>query len=306
MYNEKIKNQFIEEKKRVAVISNNLTDIFNLAQAREERLGRDLCEWTSEEIIDFYKYMGSKSVQTLIVTNNLLTMYCNWCLQNGLVRDNQNHYLEINSVSLTKCVNTGELNDAIITREFLLNKIQLLGNYCDQFLLLALFEGINLKNDRIMKVKTSDLDGNILHLVDGIDVEISDDLQRLMTLANSENVYKGIGNSDKKNEYEYVPNDTVLRPYIYRGNVYDDAFHIVGQRFRKSIKYINMNTTIKMLSESGRIDFIKRFAARKGIDPFDVIKIKEYREENEELYGMIQNKKIYLEVYGDYLKLDTK
>lgn len=116
MYNEKRKMQFISEKEENAIISKNLSKAFEDAEEMEKRLGKDMCEWTSGEIIDYYKYLSTPYVQTLIQLHNSLTNYTTWCILNGLVKNNQNHYLEIKTEMILNCTDINSLIKTVISR----------------------------------------------------------------------------------------------------------------------------------------------------------------------------------------------
>ena len=97
MYNEERKRQYIEMKEsNVTLPFRALERLFNQTEPFEEKNGKDVCEWTTTEILDFYKYLDQYSLSSLVVINSNLCLYTNWCLIEMLIPDCQNHYLEIN------------------------------------------------------------------------------------------------------------------------------------------------------------------------------------------------------------------
>ena len=303
MYNSERKQQFLDEKSNKAIQSNNLAVAFKAMEKKEERLGRDAAEWTSEEIIDFYKYLGTMSVQSLVQLHNSLTEYCTWCINNGLIKDNQNHYTEIKSAVLGKCVDTDRLSQFMLSREELLDNIRHLPNFSDQFLVLGIYEGIPMKNSVIYYVKPSDLNGNRLSLSNGDTIEISDDLVHIIHMAEEETKYVSMG--ERKTEYDYTPGENILRSPQSKRTTNNHVL-MLANRLRKCFNYLGFpkGITFKMLTEAGRIDYIRRFAKQYNISPVDVLRDKDYRAIIEDRYGKIQNTITYIEVNWEMLLKD--
>lgn len=290
-------------KQENAIISKNLEIAFESAEPWEERLGRDLCEWTSGEIIDFYKFYSTASIQTLVILHNYLTDYARWCLSNGLISNGQNHYDEIKTEALCKCVDTETLSNVVVTREELLSEIKDLPNTTDQFIFLGLFEGITMKDGALYKVKPSDLDGNTLRLPNGKSIQISPELSHIIHMATEETDYITMGKRGKS--YPYVDGEEIVRPIIYRKNQQfeENETIMIGTRMRKCVKYLGMSpsTTMKSIIESGRIHYIKETARRNNINPTDIINTPDYRIPMEERFGKIQNLTSYLQLYGNLM-----
>lgn len=300
IYNQERKMQFIQERKQKATISNNIENIFELSSEIEVSYGRDLCEWTSNEIISFYKYYSTASVQSLVQLHNALTMYTNWCIMNGMVSDNQNHYTEINSVMLCSCVNFVALRKMMVSRDELLELLKELPNYSDMFILLGLFEGIPAKQGCMFNIKVSDIHGNELTLPDGNIVVISDELKHIMHVAAEEETHTSLPNKKKDFEYEYTDGDHVLR-HIKRNSVRPNEVLVIGSRMRKCADYLDMpGLTIKALQESGRMWEISKIMKRNGVSLDDAV-IK-YRSEHEAIYGPMQNTVTYINTYGVLIK----
>lgn len=306
MYNEERKLQYISEKTDGAVVSSNLGDAFVKSEQREIEYGRDICEWTSEEILDFYRYYGSRSIQTLVMLHNLLTSYASWCGINGLISDNQNHFLEIKTDALCKCVDVNAVNNIIMTRDELLETIHQFLNMSDRYVFLGLFEGIPL--NAIGAVRLDDLNKNVLTLPDGSTRELSNELVNIMHLADEEESYMSMAEK-RKGIFPYVDGcNTVLKPFVARKSVEKNAVLMVGNRIRRCIKYCHLSPgiTIKSISKSGRIQFIKDKAKEFGIRTEVMASESQYRIMHEEIYGKVQNMKTFLLIYGDKLKDDVE
>lgn len=296
IYNQERKMQFIQERKEKATISNNIMNIFELSSAIEESYGRDICEWTSNEIISFYKYYSTASVQSLVQLHNALTMYTNWCISNGMVSDNQNHYTEINSVMLCSCINFVALRKMIMSRDELLDLLKELPNYSDMFILLGIFEGIPAKQGCMFNIKISNINGNKLTLPDKSVVTISDELKHIMHIAAEEDTHTSLPSKKKEFEYEYTDGDHVLR-HIKRNSIRPNEVLVIGSRMRKCADYLDKpGLTIKALAESGRMWKISKIMKEKAVSLENAV--VKYRAEHEAIYGPMQNTVTYINTYG--------
>ncbi len=294
MYNAERKEQFLKERKEKAILSNNVANLFDLSGPTESEFGRDLCEWNSDEILTFYKYYSTPSIQSLIQMHNSLTMYTNWCITNGMVSDNQNHYTEINSAMLCDCVNIPALRKTLFSRDEIESLIRQLPNYADAFLLLALFEGVPAKY--LFELRISDFDGDgHLKLPNGNVIEVSNELLHYAEMGAEEETRISVPRGKKEFRYEYTDGDHIIR-HIKRNNVRPNDAIIIGMRMRKAGEYLDApNITMKSLSESGRMWFIGKMI-QGGMTLEEAV--VDHRPDHEAAYGRIQNSKTYLNVYG--------
>lgn len=299
MFNAERKKQFLAEKNEYSKISNNLLNIFEIAESREEKYGQDMCEWNSDKIIEFYKYYSTSSISSLVVINTALREYTTWCMENGMVSDNQNHYGEIQSEALCKCLDISRLKSAVFLREEFLDKIKTLINYTDRFVLLGLFEGI--PNSMICDVKLSDLNGNVLTLANGKQIELSRELILIMHIANDETEYISMTKTEKA--FPYIYSDTIIkRTQKSDGNKMSNTV-LVGSKVRRCAKFFGMpSLTIKNIIESGRLNYILEISISNNVSIEDVIKETRFRKIHEERYGKLQNAMTYWLTYGKLIE----
>ena len=303
MYNEERKMQYLQEKQSTSKLSTNTKNIFDLAEQREELYRKDLCEWDSSQIIEFYKYYSTPNFTSLIVINTALREYTTWCMLNGMVEDNQNHYGEIGTEAICQCIDLDKLRRLVFTREQLLEEIRHLPNFIEQFIFIALFEGVPMAGGVICDVKMSDLNGNILTLSNGDKLEVSKDLIHLMELANDEEDYIAFSKTGKEKVFKLVPGDTIIRPIDTKRARMDNTTYIIGAKIRRSAQYLGMeeNLTVKNIAESGRLDYIKRIADKYNVSYEDATKETKYRKMHEERYGHLQNAMAYWLTYGQII-----
>lgn len=297
MYNEERKLQFLKERKSEVELSPNTEVWFESMAYFEKEYDRDICEWTSTEIIRYMKYMSTPRIQTLVIFKGAMSMYTDWCITNRLVTDNQNHYAELTTETLCQCVDFEKLRTLLLTREELLENIQTLNNYSDRFIFLGLFEGINAQN--LVNVSVSDLDGNELRLHDGRIITISKELCHTILMAAEETTW--VSTKIRQREYDYIPSDKIIRSIDVK-NPQTNMMLLIGGRFRSALKYMGLPSEIsrKDIMEGGRLDYIKQIMQKKNL-PLDNVLRSDIRNAIETRYGKIQNLTIYENIYGKFI-----
>lgn len=295
MYNAERKHQFLRERKSEVELSPNTEIWFESMEYFEKEYDRDVCEWTSTEIIRYMKYMSTPRIQTLVIFKGSMSIYTDWCITNRLVTDNQNHFAELTTETLCECIDFTKLRSLILTREELLENIRTLNNYSDQFIFLGLFEGINAQN--LINVGVSDLEGNELHLHDGKTIAISNDLRHIILMAAEETTW--ISTKTRQREYDYIPSDRIIR-IIDRKNPQTNMMLLLGGRFRGALAFMGLPSEIsrKDIMESGRLDYIQSIMKEKNMSLHDVIFNGDIRNDVEARYGKIQNCGVYVNIYG--------
>ena len=304
-YNPELKIQYIEEKSKEVIISNNYLECqFNKTSKMEEELDKDLSNFTVYEITEYYKMLNISSFDTLFVMNSQFSMYTQWCLQKSLVKDNQNHFLEMTLEHLKDCLNKALVNMKIVSRETILNWVDQLPNPKDQFVLLGLFEGLKGKDFcELSKLKPENIKGNIASLCTGRKIELSDKLLKIIDNCIIEDKY-----------YSISGNGTKVMPLVDKGYVikdYPNARSDVSD-FQRGRKIYNSITrilnyfdvldfmTANSVAESGKLQMIKDRAKELGITCKDYI-YSSFISEVEEKYNSKIVRSIYWLKYADYL-----
>ena len=195
MYNEEQKLRFLETVDQTKYSVGFWDRAFR--DSLEEIKGKDLYDYTITDIRDLYGYLSSRSVERLKVLNYAYSSYTQWAIEQNLVKDRQNHYLEMTNDILVNCVDKNTIEGGIISREELLKAIQLLDNARDRYIILALYEGFKGKNfEEITKLQISDVDTKkkIATVCTGRKLRMSSEL------------VSSIIESDQTNEYYSVKN----------------------------------------------------------------------------------------------------
>ena len=143
MYNQELKERYRKEKESYTTVSAYyFSSLFKRIEPFEEQLNKDASNFTAYEIINMYKTLAIMSLDTIVTMNSNLSMYTQWCIQQNLVNDYQNHYLEMTRDMLVSFVNKFAMDKKVVSRKQILEWCQQLPNPSDSFCLLGLFEGI--------------------------------------------------------------------------------------------------------------------------------------------------------------------
>ena len=79
MYDSENKENFCESYLRSRVIQKtSLYGFFNKIEPYEEKLNKDVSEFTKEEALDMYRWIKSRSIYTLLNNNTILKSYYAW------------------------------------------------------------------------------------------------------------------------------------------------------------------------------------------------------------------------------------
>ena len=304
-YNPELKIQYIEEKSNEVIIPNNYLECqFNKTSKMEEELDKDLSNFTVYEIVEYYKMLNISSFDTLFVMNSQFSMYTQWCLQKSLVKDNQNHFLEMTLEHLKDCLNKILVDMKVVSRETVLNWGEQLPNPKDQFVLLGLFEGLKGKDFcELSKLRPENINGNIATLYTGREIELSDQLIKIIHDCVLEDKY-----------YSITGNGTKVMPLVDKGYVIKDYPNARGDvsDFQLGRKVYNSITrilnyfdvldfmTANSIAESGKLHMIKERAKELGLSCKDYI-YSNYIEEVEKKFNSKIVRSIFWLKYEDYL-----
>lgn len=307
MYNADFKSLFISDNEyKDEHLRSNYNLLFKLTAQKEKELNKDISNFTVSEIIDFYKtVIFTSSYSYLVVIHNRLKNYAQYSLEHNMITDHQNHFNEIDNDIIYACINIGEAQRKYITREALIKILNRMPNPSDQFLCLALFEGIGgAKLIDLSDLYPDSIKDNEITLLSGRTLLISDELVEYAMKSKDEYEYypPTIASGCKRDKFYYDPVD---RRIIKRmTNSKNDTFTVSSLITRlKRLRYYfdDYHIDPTSLKESGRFDYIMNLynqgnyeSIRKCIE--ENIDIIEYR------YGTIRNNlNAYMRKIGAYL-----
>lgn len=301
MYNEYIKNRFFEESDVSDRDKNILKTLFLKTESYEEIKGKDFYDFTKPEIIDFYKNQNYSSIEYLMNLNVKLKKYINWCLSENLVKDCQNHAMEINTEILFKCINVIKNNISVISRNKLLSMLAIMTNAREKFSIICLFEGIKGKDySDIIKIKITDFDGLNLN-INGKIIQVSQELKDYAIEAENEEYYYAVNSNGKK---KFKPSPYVIKDHVssYKTNTETRRSRnlyvsIVRELSNIGLDYLKPNDFFI----SGMLNNIKQLMNDYNMD-FQTIISSEYIKPVEDRYMKILNKTIFISKYNDIME----
>lgn len=301
------KEEYVSYK---GLTSGNVEACFSKAKQYEERLCKDLSEWTATEIVEFYKSLCTPSVDFLYNIHCVYKAYTTWCLNENLVTDNINHYDEITLDTLMQCINKSMADNRIISRDNLIHEIQKFDNPRDKFLCLACFEGWAGKElEEIINAKLSNFNKS-KHLVkvsEKRNIPYTDLLFNYAIEAANTYVYvieamNAKAAAIKERNYDMVGDaDQVIKKVLSKDKTEDANAEVKPQVLYTKLKNIQRETNIpaftsKALKESGRIHMIK-----EQIKDNPNINLEEAIKNTQEIYGKLLSISAYITKYKDFL-----
>lgn len=307
MYNKEIKERYIIEKEsNTSIPENYLQRQFDKLESFENDLGKDLCNFTKDEIINIYKTFNISSIESLKVINSHFSLYVQWCLCQNLVEDCQNHFAEINKDDLLNCINTLSIKKSVVTKEIIYEWMNQLPNPADAFLLIALFEGIKGKEFcELANLKMSNFDGDKVKLCTGRTIKVSDKL--VSAAIDSDRTYeyfsitgKGIKNVKLKDE------DLIIKNYPNVEDI-DDTFQIgrrIYRRLLRTFDYLGVSAWMKpnAITQSGMIYYINIRSKELGMSSLEYINSSYVNEIKDKFdFDLYNSKSMFLLKFKDYL-----
>lgn len=303
-YNEELKKRYISEKESMLSISSDYIDVqFRKASEYEYEIYKDLSNWTLYEIVEYYKLLNLSSFESLLCLNSILSQYTQFCLENSLVKDNQNHYLECTKEVLAGCINKAILDKKIVDRETVLKWIDELPNSKDKFILLSLFEfGKSKDFIDIVYARPENASKNKLKLSNRT-VVISDKLESIIKRCVFEDTYYSISGTGTKTmpliDYGYIvksyPNQNMNLSDFQKGrNIYITC--------KRMFSYLGVGEwmTPNSIAESGKLYMIKERAKQLNMTSVDYI-FSENIIEVEKQFDFSMSRSIYIKKYQEYL-----
>lgn len=302
MFNSEIKEAFIKERlTQISVTENFVKHLFKISEPYEEKFGKDLSEFTLDEIIDMYRDKKFNSFHYLITINSQYNIYTNWCIKNKTAKANS--FSKVNKETVLSCINTEKNESRIVTRETVLEWCESMPNASDAFVILGIFEGICGKNfcELINGTEESVKDG-MYYTSTGREVIISDRLQYYINRSLEALEYYSITGSMSKRT-PFIPSDLILKEYpnIKIGITEFQKGRRVYNKLARCFSYLGveyMNSAA--LTNSGIIDFIKRRCSELGLTTKEYLYGERYYE-IEDQFGVKVERTSFMIRYQKYL-----
>lgn len=308
MFNSELKEEFIKQRNSEAILDKNfLKRLFVITEEYEDQLNKDVSNFTVYEIMNMYKGINSISLERIQNINTQLSYYTQYCLQNNLVRDCQNHYLEIKPDNVFKCINVVALIKRIYTRDQILRWCNTVfaDNPSDKFILLGMFEGLGGNNFiEITEAKVGDIDEQNLTMktILGRTIPISNTLINYAKESDITLEYTTLGSTRRIRKL--FESGKIIK--YYRKNATEEL-HQQGRRIYIRIKKMfaevasNQYLSTKSLADSGRCHYIITRCKELKITPYDYLFSDRIEEVNKIYLGGIV-RSTFWKKYGGYLE----
>lgn len=164
-FNSEVKQAFLNTLSNENTI-RNYSRIFYITAEYEETLGKDINQFTLEEIEPILYSFEANNRHTIETYGRIISSYLNWCVQNGIVKNNP--LSALTSDDFDKYV----INDDVYFSEQQLRLYEdSCVNYQDAVILRLLFMGVGGKQlSEIRNLKRSDVDfqHNMLYLTNSL------------------------------------------------------------------------------------------------------------------------------------------
>lgn len=303
MYNKELKERYIKEKTDSVTLPSSYLDCqFNKISDYEAELNKDVHDFTVYEILEYYKMLGVASLEVLAVLNSQLSMYTQWCMQQNLVVDNQNHFEEIELETMKGCLNKALIEKKIVSRGQVLEYCEQLPNPKDQLVILGLFEGMKGKDFcDFVNLKPNDVHDNRLKL-DNREITVSRQLLNYIEDSIRVETYyscsgggtKTMPLADRGYVIKYYPNTKEDTSAFQKGRV-------IYNGVARSMSYVGAEyVSANNIFESGKIHMIKQRAKELGMSVKDYVYSEHIKEVENKFNCNIVKSTFWLK-YEDHL-----
>ena len=292
MFNSEIKKRYIQYKESTTKVNPYLFDnLFRTTEPFEVQYDKDVSNFTIEEIEDMLKVLNFYSINSLDVFKSNLAIYTDWCVNEYLVNDNQNHYREITYADLPRFYNSNVARKKVVTREQVLDCCRQVPNAMDAFIILGFFEGIG-GHDHCdffnLTGRDINLDDKTINLANRGRLHVSLELCSFGIMAAEANEYYAMG-EDATRTFKLEDSDKIIKDFPNVKPVVDE-FRLgrrIYQKLKRALQYVDLEyMTAKDLQNSGMIEMIIKRSKELGVTTDEYLKNAKLKEEVAIQYGV--------------------
>lgn len=271
MFDKEQKETFIKEYLKSKVVAKtSLYAVFRKTEPFEEKLNKDVSQFTREEILDMFAQFRAKSVNSLLNYAIILKHY------SRLMRG-ENEYESITKADVVDLIDKS--GNILLSREELDDIEAQLLNWSDKAIVELLWEGISGKNMiDIYSVSEECIQGGML-CVNGKEFYMTNRLKELLPKAFAETEIMSYGNTMRIVEVEGKG-----RLYKERANTRgvdsdDQKFRYFYRRIQIFREYLDIpGLTMKNLSASGMFYYIQLGIKETGLALREFLKTSKGKE----------------------------
>lgn len=269
--NENMKEGFCQDYLRSRIIQKtSLYGLFRKIESCEEKLQKDVSEFTKEEAFTMYTGLKSRSVYTLMNNNTILKAYCAWLrYHHGLGSD---VYEQINIDDLKPCVDKNA--SKLLSREEITEIEDQLLNVTDAAIIECLFQGIagpSMRDITELNESMLDKENECIVFPDGRIFDISSRLCDLLEEAFQEEEYICYGKTLKVKKLQGKGKLIKERDNVHAEDSPDRRFRVIYRKIMIIREYVGVKElTMKGIAASGFVYYLRKQLNETGL------RLKEY------------------------------
>jgi hypothetical protein len=244
---------------------------FNKVAPIEKTTGKDLAEFTRDEIINLYKSFNLRSKQTLLTATYFFFNYYNWCLSEKYVTNTINQFDPnmIKSV-IDEAIPIELLGDKYYRKQEMYDYIDMVYDPVNKFILYAPFRGcLGAEGEDIIHLKLSDIneETKTVNLYSGKILKVDDLFIKLAKEADKQMLYQ----PDKEaiNYYgrlSYDESSYIIKTCRTKSKDTPVRYPILQQKIRLIKKQTgNRFINLKNSYDNGLINYIKERFEEIGV-----------------------------------------
>lgn len=269
--NENMKEGFCQDYLRSRIIQKtSLYGLFRKIESCEEKLQKDVSEFTKEEALAMYTGLKSRSVYTLMNNNTILKAYCAWLkYHHGLGSD---VYEQITIDDLKPCIDKNA--SKLLSREEITEIEDQLLNVTDAAIIECLFQGIagpSMRDITELNESMLDKENECIVFPDGRIFDISSRLCDLLEEAFQEEEYICYGKTLKVKKLQGKGKLIKERDNVHAEDSPDRRFRVIYRKIMIIREYVGVKElTMKGIAASGFVYYLRKQLNETGL------RLKEY------------------------------
>lgn len=246
--------------------ANYSNNCFKKIELYEEKIGKDLLDFSKDEVLEFYRDLESP-LGTIRRINNNLKHYMTYCVQHGYC--NENVLQSIATKDMQACTKTPE--QKYFNYGQVVQMASELMNPEDSFIFMAIYEGLLDEELTPLNAKISDIDipkGKFkIHSGELLDV----DLVLLKYAVESYNAAEYHSSNERIFYSESFQSDYIVK-YIFKEDSRNDIATIYNRFYKIKNKLNCSNLSLTKLAYSGFIQKSLKTASLLKVDIYEFYK----------------------------------
>lgn len=283
MYNEEVKNEYLNQM-QLQNAKKIIFSIFNNNLGYEEYFGKDFCNFTNQEILEYFTALDSVAFESLNTKCSLLRTYTQWCIEHNLSADNINHYDSITRDNLRNCLDKTLYQSKFVSLEELREICSQFVNVSDRAVCYCIFFGIyGNGGEELRELTSSCIDINTGHIKLHNGRELDVPVWVAKELYDSCETYEYTVLRDNGEIFDARLRDTDPTVFKARDNSSSDSLRAFSKRISRRLSMLgkeaeSVTMTTKRLKNSGMIYKIKKFMEENGLTVEEAYRSQETRD----------------------------